>query len=344
MAMKSAPPWLSIGYLAGLVLIFFGERAFNHLEGTATIISIIGAAMVVGTTVWRGLAYLAASSDRRRIELITLLCYMGGVLALILYFFTTETGMDALGISEEGAGKFKTAATVLWAITLSLSLIPLGFIEATQGFGRERATGERAAVDSFRVREMATSGLTIALALAFLMVTCNVASERDIRKDYNYFKTTSPGTAVSNTVANGITDQLTVLVFFSELNEVGNEVMAYFKELDSRVGGKLDIQRVDHLMSPALAKENKVSKEGTIVLRREDKSENIRLTTEIDKARKSELRELDGKVEKALLKVLRKKKIAYISIGHGELNDPESTGPLGFDPGLKATRAKISIT
>ena len=345
MAMKTtAPPWLSILYIVGLLFIFAGERAFGHLEGSASVITLIGVAMVLGATVWRGIAYLAASSERRRVELITLLCYKGGLLALILYFFTTETGMGILGVGEESAAKFTTAATVMWVLVMSISLIPLGFIEATQGFGRERTTGARAGVDSFRVREMATSGLTIALALAFLMVTCNVATERNIRKDVSYFKTSSPGPAVINTVANGIiTDQLKVMMFFPDLNEVGDEAAAYFKELDNEVDGKLDIQRVDRLVSPKLAKENKVSSDGTIVLAYGDKTENIRLTTEIDKARRTELRELDGKVEKALLKVLRKKKIAYLSVGHGELNDPDSAGPLGFNPGLKANHVKTIL-
>ena len=35
----------------------------------------------------------------------------------------------------------------------------------------------------------------IALALSFLTVTCNVAEQRNVRRDLSYFRTSSPGTA-----------------------------------------------------------------------------------------------------------------------------------------------------
>lgn len=343
MAMKKTPPWwLTIGLLVGLVFLLAGQRAFSHTFVSMPL-TLLGLAAVVVAIGWRAFGYAQAGGEARRIERITLMCYGGVCVALLGYFLTTDTGRSMLGVGEDGADKFKTAVTVLWALLLACSLVPLLLIELTRGFGINQAESD-GSVDAFRVREMATSGLTVALAMGFLMVTCNVADQKNIRKDVSYFKTSQPGTAVTNTIKNGFSEKLRVLLFFPENNEVGAEVEAYFKALDDLTGGKLDIERVDRLIRPKLARDYKVSSAGTIVLVKkgktdEDKgkSENIRISDDIKRARRSELRELDGKVEKALLQLVRAKKIAYMTTGHGELNDPDSAGPMGFNPGLKAS-------
>jgi hypothetical protein len=52
---------------------------------------------------------------------------------------------------------------------------------------------------------------------------------------------------------------------------------------------------------------------------------------------RTELRQLDGKVHTALLKVVRTRRVAYLSVGHGELSDPDS---LWERRGLKASEVK----
>ncbi len=344
MAIDIKSPTLAAPMLGlGLLVLFLGQRAFGHIDTFGTVLTVSGLALAIGAAAWQAFGYLSAGGDRRSVERTKLLCHAAILVGLLVYLSSTDTGMDLLGIADDGHAKYRTAATILFAIIVGIGAIPLAFVEGSQGLRQRRFAGNAANIDSFRVREMAWSGFTIALALAFLMVTCNVAGERDIRKDVSYFKTSDPGTAVINTITNGTSEQVSVLMFFPELNEVGDEVTAYFRQLDSETGGKLDIQRIDRLIRPKLAKELKVSKDGTVVLKIKDKSENIRLTTDIKRARRNELREFDGKVEKALLKLLRRKKIAYISIGHGELNDPDSSGTGFVNPGLKAEAAKQLI-
>ena len=48
-------------------------------------------------------------------------------------------------------------------------------------------------IEYLRVRDVGWSGLSVGLAMAFLMVTCNVANDRNLQKDVSYFKTASPG-------------------------------------------------------------------------------------------------------------------------------------------------------
>ena len=293
-----SPTLAAPGLAGGLLLIFLGQRAFGHAGSFGTALTILGLILVVGCAVWQGFGYLSATGERRSVERTKLLCHAAVLIALLVYFTSTDTGMDLLGVAEDGRAKFRTAATVLFAIITGLGIIPLAFIVSSEGFGHERMVGDKANVDLFRVKEMAASGLTIALALAFLMVTCNVASERNIRKDLSYFKTSQPGTSVVNALTHGTTEPLSVIMFFPETNEVGDEVAAYFSELDGKVDGRLDVQRVDRMVRAKLAKDLKVSNDGTIVLKLGDKSENIRLTTDIKRARRNELREFDGKVGK----------------------------------------------
>ena len=73
---------------------------------------------------------------------------------------------------------------MLWALIMLASLVPMFMIEMSLGIPLRTAFDVEAAardegVEYCRVREIGWSGLTVALAAAFLMVTCQVASERN---------------------------------------------------------------------------------------------------------------------------------------------------------------------
>jgi hypothetical protein len=359
MAMKTSTPWWITGVLFfGLLCLFAGQRALAHLDTTSTVLTGLGLLCVVGATGVRVWAFTRESGRRRAVEGVMLLCHAGVGLALLVYFFVA---------AKEGVShKTYIIASVAWLILMGLSLIPLFMIEASLGFvGRDwfPAKGEKvadeAAVELFRVKEMALNGLSIALAAAFLMVTCNTMKDRDISKDVSYFKTSGPGSATVAMV-NKMNAPLRVLIFFPDVNQVADEVESYFRQLGDATG-KVVVERHDRLVSPTLAKEHKVNADGTIVLLRgepEEKkgdkkdekkpegpqasqSEKITLPTDFSKARKDKLREFDGDVQKALMKVVRPKRVAYFSVGHGELNDPKSTGPMEMqDPLARSTLLK----
>ena len=124
-----------------------------------------------------------------------------------------------------------------------ISLVPLLLAEISLGVSqRDRlelgdgAGDEATSVDSYRVSAMITSGLTIALAAGFLMVTCNVADQRNIRRDVSYFKTSSPGSATIAMVKS-ISEPVKVLLFFPEINEVKEEVRRTFEACGTSEGG-----------------------------------------------------------------------------------------------------------
>ena len=363
MAIKTSTPWWITGVLfLGLLCLFAGQRALAHMDTTSTVLTGLGLLCLIGVTGIRVWAFTRETGRRRAVEGVMLLCHAGIGVALLLYFFVA---------SKDGVEhKTYIMATVTWLILLGLSVIPLVMIETSLGFvGRDwfPVKGEKvaddAAVELFRVKEMATNGLTIALAAAFLMVTCNTMKDRDISKDVSYFKTSRPGSATVAMV-NKMNAPLKVLLFFPTVNQVADEVEAYFRQLGDDTG-KVVVERHDRLVSPTLAKEHKVNADGTIVLlrgepeeKKDDKkdekkpeekkdgpvaslSEKITLPVEFSKARRDKLREFDGDVQKALMKVVRAKRVAYFSVGHGELNDPKSTGPMEMqDPMARSTLLK----
>jgi gliding motility-associatede transport system auxiliary component len=369
MAVKTSTPWWISGILAwGLLCLFAGLRVLAHLETVSMVLTGLGVVCVAAATGVRAWAYMRESGGRRAVERLLLLCHVGVIVALLIYFFfDSSKGQHMLGLGAKS--KAPTIGTFLWLILLGASFIPMIMVELSLGFtGRDwfptpgEKVADEAAVELYRVREMATSGLTMALAAAFLLVTCNTMKDRDWRKDVSYFKTSAPGSATAN-MAKSLSEPLHVLVFFPPVNEVADEVENYFGDLNDKAGNVV-VQRIDRDLEPAVAEAFKVTADGTVVLAKGKipeeeelekakaakakdpkakqpevpQNEKLTLPTDIQKARRDKLRDLDSDVQKSLMKVIRAKRVAYFSVGHGEINDPKSAGPTAsMDPSLRAS-------
>jgi hypothetical protein len=278
---------------------------------------------------------MRTTGARRAVERTLLLCQAGVLLSLVLYALTTKWGLGLFSMTEKGAAKFGTVLTVLWAIGIVVSIIPMFMIEMSLGIplrtGFDLKTAGDEGVEYYRVREIGWAGLTVALATAFLMVTCNVAKERNVQRDVSYFKTSSPGDSTKRIVAAS-SDPLKVLLFFPASNEVKEQVRAYFDTLAS-ASGKLQIEEHDRFVDAELAGKYKVTKDGVIVIVKgsgdKEKSQTIEVDTDLEKARKgaSKLRNFDREVNSQLMKLVREKRKAYVMTGHGEMTDPDSIPP-----------------
>jgi len=336
MAMRTATPWwASLAFGIGLLFFLFGERFFGHLSGVRFVLTGLGLLLIFGVTAARAWAMLGSAGARRRVERTLLVCHAGTVFALFLYLWTTDWGLAKLGLIETAAVHFQGAVTVLYLAVLFASIVPLLMVELSlglalrTGFDVQAGPGnEEAGVEYFRVREIGWSGLSVGLALSFLMVTCQVSTERNVQHDVSYFKTSSPGESTRKIVSSA-SDPLRVLLFFPEVNEVKNQVRGYFEALASTTG-KLGIEMHDRLSDAEIAGKYKVTKDGVMVFVRGtgDKEKSQTLDIEIDTAKlrspASKLRNLDREVNSVLLKLMRDKRKAYVTTGHGEINDPES--------------------
>ncbi len=336
MAMRTASPWwASLTFGVGLLFMLLGERIFGHLPGVRLVMSGLGLIAILGVTGLRAWTFAVTKGARRNVERTLLLCQVGVLLSLLLYLFTTKWGMGHFTMTEKGAVKFSTVLTVLWALIMLASLVPMFMIEMSLGIPLRTAFDIKGGADENveyrRVREIGWSGLTVALAAAFLMVTCQVASERNHQKDVSYFKTSSPGDSTKRIVA-AAQDPIRVLLFFPDPNEVKDQVRDYFENLIS-ASGHMTIEEHDRFRDAELAGKYKVTKDGVIVLVRgtgdNEKSQTIELDTDIKKQRTGtgKLRTFDREVNQALLKLVRAKRKAYVMVGHGEINDRESVPP-----------------
>jgi hypothetical protein len=336
MAMRTASPWwASVVFGFGLLCIMIGERLFGHVGGARVFITgVLGLVPVIGVTALRTWTTLRTTGYRRSIERALLLCHAGTLAALALYALTTKWGLDLLGIKN--VARWDGAITVLYAVLMVASLVPVLLIEISLGVSRRSGIdlGEEetdAGLDYFRVREVGWSGLTVAFALSFLFVTCQVAGERNVSRDVSYFKTSSPGESTVN-IVSASTEPIKVHLFFPETNEVKEQVLTYFGRLKSDAG-KVVVESHDRLAETSLATKYKVGKDGIVVLARgegdKEKNYTIELDTDVEKMRRAsgagaKLRNFDKEVNSILMKLVREKRKAYLTVGHGELTHPES--------------------
>jgi len=349
--MRTATPWwLAWAHLGALVVLFVAQRFLDPWPTLALAGTVAAVVVVAAVIALRVVAVVRTKDNRRRVERTHLLAAAGTALAIVLYVLGTKAGMDLAGqgdLAATGAHRWRTACFALSAIAAVASIVPILMIEVTLGVARRDTfdlapAGDDDAVEYRRVREVGLSGLTVALAAALLMTTCSVARQRNMRADVSYFKTSQPGDSTRAILTN-TSDPITVLLFFPKVNEVREEVRAYFDALAGATG-RVTVEEHDLVVSRALAETHKVSKDGTIVLVRgegdKQKSEKIEIDTDIDKARRAvkttstsrpTLRNLDAAVNASLMKLVRDKRKAYLTVGHGEINDPDS-----LDPALRA--------
>jgi gliding motility-associatede transport system auxiliary component len=307
--------------VAGLVAVFVGERILHHLPAARAIASGLGVATVLLMTAWRARSFARQTGAARRVEGLLLAESAGCLVALIIYFL----GALAVAPTHE---RLSTVLTIAWLVILAASLIPLLVTQWTAARGIDEA------VEEVRVRDAAASGLTLALAAAFLLVLGFIVGERDVQVDVSYFRTASPGSATERTV-KGMDQPLRVLLFFPEVNEVKSEVLGYFQALARGTGGRVEIEAHDRMAVPKLAKDHNVTRDGTIVLLKGKQSENMVIDTQMLGAR-TMLRTFDSEVQKSLMKIARGARVAYLTTGHGEMTDPPAPGAAP-DPLVRAS-------
>jgi ABC-type uncharacterized transport system len=309
-------PWFVPVYVGSLVFVFLGERIFSGYDWARYAFSGVGTLGVVVSTVLRLAGAMRKQGERRRIERALGLISTGGVVALALYFATTDAGKKLLGIataSPEVRARFEGGVTVAWVIILVIAVLPLLLGEAALAPMRY---AER--IESRRVRMAIRSGTILSCALVYCGLFTYAAGELDIKADFSYFRTARPSDSTKN-VAASLNDTVKVMAFFPPLNEIGTEVDGYLRDLAHAAPG-LQIETYDRLMVPAIAKEAKVTQDGVLVLTRGPAHESVVIGAD-KKSALMKLKTLDGDFQKALLKLLREQRIAYLTVGHGELNE-----------------------
>ena len=346
-------PWLTWVLLGGLVAVFAGARVFGSIETLRMGLAVAGAVAVAAATALRIVAWRQAEGEARSMEAILTLCCAGCAVALAGFALATDFGVGLAGLEFEeamGERRFKRFFLVASTILLSFSLLPA--LAAQWALAKGGRAGELQ-VDALRVRQSSASALSVALAGAALIFIGYMASAFDRIADFSYDKTATPGESVREIVL-AMDGPLRAALFFPDVHPVKDEALVYLNEL-ARVTGKVVIEEYDRFDDPAAAEEFQARSDGVLHLRRGEAQERIFLGMDLEEARPG-LRVLDSQVQAALLQLGRERRKVYLTIGHGELNDPlaaEYPGESGLvpDPGqfdagllpLQALRALMGL-
>jgi hypothetical protein len=320
-ATPSAPGWVLGLYLGGLVLVYAGERVFSGLEKGAGIVTALGVLGVAASTVLRFSPRFRGGGDRRSIEQQLAVLSAVGVTGLFLYLLTTPWGVDNLlvgKLAEATRPKALELLNVAWIVLVVLATLPMVFAE-TALWPMRRA--ERP--ESRRVRAAIGAGLTLALAAVYGTLFVYAASGVKLNVDFSYFKTSRPSESTRK-LAQSLSDPVRVVAFFPRVSEVRPEIERYLDELKPSAP-KLQIELQDRLLAPKLAKELRATQDGVIVLSRGTTTQNIVVGVEMPAA-KAKLKTLDRDFQEQLTKLARTRRTAYLSVGHGELNEAKTAG------------------
>ncbi|AKT39842.1 Gldg family protein [Chondromyces crocatus] len=311
--------WMVPAYLGALLLLFLGERVVPTFDAARYTLSGIGVALVALVTALRFVAALRERGERAAIERALALLSLLGLVAIGLYFSTTDTGRALLGVAKaapETRARIHGATTVGWIGLLVVATLPMFFGELALAPMRRAPQ-----LEGRRVRAATLSAMALSFAAVYTALFVYAAGELDIKADFSYFRTSRASESTLK-VAQSLTEPVKVTAFFPQLNEVGVEVEGYLREL-AKGAPSLEVEVQDRLVVPALAKEAKVTQDGVIVLTRGPARELVTVGADI-KTAAAKLKTLDADFQKALLKVVRSQRTAYFTVGHGELN--EATG------------------
>ncbi|WP_437873706.1 Gldg family protein [Sorangium sp. So ce363] len=308
--------WMVPAYAGALLALFLGERVVPTIEWLRYALSGLGFLTLVLVTALRFATAVRETGERRAVERALAILSALGVVAVAAYFTTTDAGQAMLGVSRaapELRARVDAATTVAWIALLVMATVPLFFGEAALAPMRR---AER--IEGRRVRAATLSGLTLGFAAVYSALFVFAASQLDLKVDFSYYRTARPGDSTKR-VAESLTEPLKITAFFPQQNEVGAEVEGYLREVKA-ASPQITVEMQDRLLVPALAKEAKVTQDGVIVLSRDSSRETLTVGSDM-KSAGAKLKSIDADFQKALLKVIRPARIAYLTVGHGELNE-----------------------
>ncbi len=310
--------WALPTYLVGLGLIYIGERVVSADGMNRWALTVAGVTAAVTAASARVVSsFGAGSQSRRRIERWLGVLSWLGLGAVGLYFIGEYRLIPG---AREGAGGIEYAQRleglwiVVWSILLGAAVVPLIFGETALGPMRRSARPELG-----RVRTALSAGAVLAFAAAYCGLAVYAVGDQNWKVDYSYFKTSRPGESTQK-IVRSLNEPVTAYAFFPAVNEVKSETMSYLNELSKLSGGKLRVETHDRLLTPKLARQYRVSRDGTVVLVKGEGDVSFNVGSEMEDA-KANLKILDETVQKNLLRIARSSRIAYLTVGHGELND-----------------------
>lgn len=298
----------------GLVLLFVAER----VVGDAGERIVAWRALALGTLAlaasWRGYRLFGSRGAARRVEARLALATLAMGVALALYGLSTPAGSEWLGLEGTAAERTRGAFGALWVALLVVSVGALGSMELAY-----RAMPVEEAIELRRVDASGAHGLSLALALVFVVSANYVAVQRDVKRDLSYFKTTRPSETSLRRV-RALDEPIRVVLFYPRVHEVLEQLRPYFDELE-RASPRLRVEVVDHALAAELARRHRVRGNGFVLLLRGEgegqQAESFEVGVALEAAR-GRLRTLDGRFQQHFAQLTVRPRSLYLTSGHRE--------------------------
>lgn len=298
---------LSLLLLTGLVAVWIGERIVDgELRTGFTAGGTVLMLVAIGLRALRLNVAIAGQIEKTLLGLHGLSFLSVGLYVLQSDLWAKVTGQTL----ETDWPKLAGSIGALVPAVLLLSLAPTLLVELSYA-----AMAKAPVMEMGRIQEAANSGLGLGFVLIFAFSLQYVVSERDVKRDFSYFRTARPGEATRRLI-NSLDEPLEVYLFFPPASDVSTYVQAYFDELKEG-SSMLRVQLLDQALEPVKAKDLGVNNNGTVVFKKAGRKETLFLGTESEKSR-TQLRGLDLDVQKRVLQIAKSKRTVYMTSGHGE--------------------------
>lgn len=301
-------------YVAGMILVFAGERLVGTPQAARLALDAAGAAAIVWALAGRAANWLRTEGERRSVEGRILASYVVGAVSLLLYALQADPiwkkSQAVLGMSKGQAERVRTALGVVWPVVWASAVLPMLFMEVSYA---SMARAPR--IEKRRVAYSAASGLTIAWVLASLFLINYAAQGHNLRWDLSLGRTSSPGEEARRLVSS-LEDSFEALLFYPDVNEIKEELAGYFEGL-KRVSKQFQVRSVDQVLEPKLAKELGVNQNGSVVFRYGDRKAVVRFGLTAAEAL-SQLAKLDQIFQEKFLELVSTRRVVYFTVGHGE--------------------------
>ena len=215
-------------YLLSMIVLFFGERLVLESQGMRIALSSIATCGILAAVIGRIMRRSKIPAAARLVETRILICYLAGVVSVLLYFAQADFVMERLRsvfAEAQSAERYQVALAALWPVIWICAAAPLVFMELSYSTMDITKT-----LEPGRIRRSSQSGLFLALTICLLFTVNYISSEFNEKVDLSYFKTTAASESSRKMVQN-LSEPLEVVLFFPTANEVYELVNAYFEDL-----------------------------------------------------------------------------------------------------------------
>lgn len=316
--------WVGLILPLGLVLVFISERVIGAAHDQIWLYRSVAFVALGLAVAWRGWSWSRAKGEQRTVETWLSVATLGVLVSLGLHALGTDAGLEAMGLADESADHAGGVLGALFPATLIVSLTTLFYMELAY-----RLMPIEEAIELRRVGAAAGTGLAISLSLVFVGSINYVASERDVKRDLSYFRTTEPSETTLRMVGD-LDEPVAVHLFYPDVNEVLDALTPYFETLNA-ASERMTVEQHDHALAAELARQHRVRGNGFVLILRGEgdgqQAESFEVGLELDTARRR-LRTLDGLFQQHFAQLTTRPRELYLTTGHRE----RAATPLEGDP------------